>query len=216
VATFPLERAADLLAFYRDAAAGLPDELTANIVLTKDSVAIRGMYAGSAQDARCALAPLFRVAGTPIADGWRDLSYTESGTVGGTAPRNFNLLADLPDQVIEAAVDAVRGDANAVEVRHWGGALARPAADAGPIGHRDVPFSVVVDGPADSAAPIAAHATSGSFLNWLHDPARTHTAYTSSDYARLREVKLAYDPDNVFGLAKNIAPAVREAARLGA
>ena len=216
VATFPLERAADLLSFYRDAAAGLPDELTANIVLTKDSVAIRGMYAGSAQDARCALAPLFRVAGTPIADGWRDLAYTDSGTVGGTAPRHFNLLADLPDQVLEAAVDAVRGDANAVEVRHWGGALARPAAHAGPIGHRDVPFSVVVDGPADTAAPIAAHATGGSFLNWLHDPARTHTAYTSADYARLRAVKLAYDPDNVFGLAKNIAPAVREAARLGA
>jgi FAD/FMN-containing dehydrogenase len=216
VATFPLDRAADVLAFYRDAAAGLPDELTANVVLTKESLAIRGMYAGPADDARCALAPLFRVAGTPITDGWRTMPYTESGTIGGTAPRQFNALADLPDAVITAAIEAVHGDANGVEVRHWGGALARPAADAGPVGLRDVPFSVVVDGPAEAAAPIAAHATGGTFLNWEHDSSRTRHAYTAADHARLREVKLAYDPDNVFGLAKNIPPAVREAARLGA
>jgi FAD/FMN-containing dehydrogenase len=213
VATFPLERAADVLAFYRDAAAALPDELTANIVLTKDSLAIRGMYAGSAEDARCALAPLFRAAGTPVADGWRTMPYTDSGTVGGTAPRSFSYLASLPDEVITAAIEAVHGDANAVEVRHWGGALSRPAPGAGP-GHRDVPFSVVVDGPADPT--ITAHATGGAFLNWLHDPARTHTAYPAADYARLRELKLAWDPENMFGLAKNIPPAVRRAALLGA
>lgn len=82
------------------------------------------------------------------------------------------------------------------------------------MGHRDVPFSVVVDGPAAAAAPVAAHATGGSFLNFLHDPSRTHTAYTAADHARLRDLKLAYDPDNVFGLAKNIPPADRPAARL--
>jgi FAD/FMN-containing dehydrogenase len=212
-ATFPVDRAADVLAFYRDVAPGLPDELTANIVVTRDAVAIRGMYAGSAEDARCALAPLYRVAGTPTADTWRDLPYTESGTVGGTAPRQFHYLADLPDAVLTAAVDA---EANTVEVRHWGGALAHPVADAGPVGHRDVPFSVVVDGPAESATRIAEHATGGGFLNWLPDPTRTHTAYTATDYARLREVKRAYDPDNVFGLAKNIPPADRAVARLGA
>ena len=215
-ATFPLDRAADVLAGYRDAAAGLPDELNATIVLTKESVAVRGMYAGPAEDARRTLAPLWRAAGTPVTDGWRTMPYTESGTIGGTAPREFNLLADLPDHVLQAAIDAVHGAANAVEVRYWGGALSRPGAGAGPIGHRDVPFSVVVDGPAEAAAPISANATGGAFLNWLHDPARTHTAYTAADYARLREIKLANDPDNVFGLAKNIPPAVRELARLGA
>ncbi len=216
VATFAAERAADVLAFYRDAAAGLPDELTANIVLTRDSLAIRGMYAGSARDARCALAPLWRVAGTPVTDGWRTMPFTESGTIGGTAPRQFTLVADLSDAVIAAAVEAVHGGANAVEVRHWGGAPARAGAGAGPVGHRDVPFSVVVDGPAEAARPIAAHATGGVFLNFLHDPARTRDAYTAADHARLREVKLAHDPDNVFGWARNIPPAPCPAARLGA
>jgi FAD/FMN-containing dehydrogenase len=214
VATFPIERAADVLACYRDTAAAMPDELTATVVLTKDSVAIRGMHAGSAEEARRALAPLWRAAGTPVTDGWRTMPYTESGTIGGTAPHQFHLLADLPDAVLAAAIDAVHGEANAVEVRYRGGALSRPGADVGPIGHRDVPFSIIIDGQDD--AVVAAHATGGAFLNWLHDSSRVHTAYTAADYARLRELKLAYDPSNLFGLAKNIPPAVRAVARLGA
>ena len=69
------------------------------------------------------------------------------------------------------------------------------ARGAGPAGHRDVPFSITVDGPAEAAAPLARHATGGSFLNFLKDPARTHTAYTAADHRRLREVKRAHDPD---------------------
>lgn len=211
VATFSLDRAADVLAYYRDSADSRPDELTANIVLTKDALAIRGMYAGSTEAARRALAPLWRVAGAPVTDGWRTMPYTESGTVGGTAPHQFTLQPDLPDAVIAASIEAVRGAANAVEVRLWGGALARPGVDAGPIGHRDVPFSVMIDGPADPV--ISAHATGGSFLNWLHDRSRTHTAYTATDLARLRDLKAAYDPANTFGLAKNLAPVTaRQAA----
>jgi hypothetical protein len=137
------------------------------------------------------------------------MSYTESGTVGGTAPRHFSLQDGVP---VAAVLDAVHRGATTVEVRRWGGAIARPAAGAGPVGHRDVPFSVVVDGPAEAAAPVVAHATGGSFLNWLHDPARTATAYTAADWARLREVKAGYDPECVFAPAKRIPPAVREFA----
>lgn len=209
-ATFARERAADVLAWYGSHT--LPDELTANIVLTKDSLAIRGMYAGSAEDARRALAPLFRAAGTPVTDGWRSLPYTESGTVGGTAPHQFTYQAGLPDSLIEAVL-AATGTANTVEVRAWGGAI---AAGDGPAAHRDAPFSIVVDGSAASAEAITAHATGGTFLNWLHDASRTHTAYSAANYARLREAKLAYDPDNVFGLGKNIPPAARTLTRLGA
>lgn len=215
-ATFPIERAADVLTWYRDNAPALPDELTANLILTSDTIAVRGMYAGQAADARRSLAPLLRVAGTPLTDTWRAMPYSDSGTVGGTAPRNFTLLPGLPDQVVRGALDAVGHGADAVEIRLWGGALSRPAADAGPIGGRDVPFSAVVVGSPEVAAPITAHGTGRSFLNWLPDPKLTHTAYTEADHARLREVKLANDPDNMFGLVKNIAPAVRASARLGA
>jgi FAD/FMN-containing dehydrogenase len=211
-ATFAAARAADLLAGYREVAPSLPDELTANIVLTKDAVAIRGMYAGPAADARRALAPLWRLAGEPISDGWRTMPYTESGTVGGTAPVQFTRHTTLPDAVLAGALDAVCDGANAVEVRHWGGAMARPTADTGPIGDRSVPFSVAVDG---TSPTIAAHATGGSFLNWLSDRTAVHSAYAPADLAALREIKQVYDPENVFGQAKNIAPAPH-AARLGA
>jgi hypothetical protein len=85
--------------------------------------------------------------------------------------------------------------------------MARPSADAGPVGHRDVPYSITVDGPSEAAAPLAGHATGATFLNFLKDPARTRAAYTDADYAALQELKRDYDPDNVFSLGHTIAPA---------
>lgn len=215
-ATFQRDRAAEVLTWYREAAAHLPNELLTNVVLTKDALTIRGAYAGSVDDARRALAPLFRVAGTPRTNDWRPMPYTESGTIGGTTPSHFNHVTDLPDHLIKATIDAVNGEANAVEVRLWSGAIANTDAETGPAGHRDAPFSVIVDGPAKSAAPIAALATGGTFLNGLADPSRAHTAYTTENYTRLREIKRTYDPDNFFSGGKNIPPAIRGKAALGA
>jgi FAD/FMN-containing dehydrogenase len=216
--TFPIARAAETLARFRDWAASQPDELTTALVLTKRSLLVRAAYVGEPDAAERALRPLWQAAGRPITSDLRPMGYAETATLGGTAPRHFELFADLPDAVLAAAIDAVTREdasANAVEVRHWGGAMARPGADAGPVGHRDVPFSITVDGPAEAAAPLARHATGGSFLNFLHDPARTHTAYTAEDYRRLREIKRAHDPGNVFALNLNIPPATAAALPLG-
>lgn len=204
-ALFPVERAAETLARYRDWAGTQPDELNASVVVTKDALAIHGLYAGEADDARRALRPLWEVAGTPLADDFQVMGLADTGSIGGTAPRQFDLFADLPDELIAAVVDA---PANAVEVRHWGGAMARPDVDAGPVGHRDVPFSITVDGPPEAAEGLAPLATGGSFLNFLGDPERTHTAYTPANWELLRGLKRVYDPDNVFGLSHNIPPAV--------
>ena len=106
--------------------------------------------------------------------------------------------------MIAAAVDAVTRPRT--RSRCGTGAARWRGRARGPVGHRDVPFSITVDGPAEAAAR-ARHATGGSFLNFLQDPARTHTAYTAADYRRLREVKRAHDPDNVFALGHNIPPA---------
>ena len=46
----------------------------------------------------------------------------------------------------------------------------------------------------------------GSFLNFLHDTTRTHTAFTPENHRRLREVKTAYDPGNLFHRNHNIPP----------
>ena len=154
-----------------------------------------------------ALRPLWDVAGPALAGDFREARYADA-RVGGTAPRSFELYRDLPDAVIDRAVETVMvGAADAIDFRLWGGAMARRGADHGPVGHRDVPFSITVDGPREAAAPLAEHATGGTFLNFLHDPARTADAYTAASWERLREIKRAYDPENVFRLGHNIPPA---------
>jgi FAD/FMN-containing dehydrogenase len=136
------------------------------------------------------------------------------------AATRCELFDELTDDVIGIALGA-NGLVAGVEFRHWGGAPARPGADAGPGGHRQVPFSVAIGAmspdPAqgeaikaavDKAAErLAPHATGGTWLNFLTDPARTPDAYTPEDYARLRAVKREYDPDNFFHSNLNIPPA---------
>ena len=217
-AYFAIDRAADTLARYRHWIAGAPDELSTAVLLTRlpdgrRVLALRAMFAGDAADAERHLAPLRAVAGPALIDGLRPTTFA-AAEMGGTAPRLLELVDELPDAVIDALVAA---DEATVEVRHWGGAMARPAADAGPVGHRDVPLSVIVDAELPAvAAALAPHATGGSFLNFLRDPARTATAFTPANYRDLREVKATYDPDNVFRVNHNIPPALPNAAAASA
>jgi FAD/FMN-containing dehydrogenase len=194
VARFDRGLAPHLLARFREYA--MPEALNVSVVVTPDAVALRGVYAGGADDAWRALAPLFIA--EPFEDTFRPMPYGETGTIGGTPPRRFELLHDVPvDAILDTAETAA-----AVEVKRWGGAIARGTT---PAGHRKVPFSVTVDG--DDIAPLAPHVTGGSFLNFLKDPSRTQDAYTAADHARLRDLKRAYDPDNVFGAGHSLISA---------
>jgi hypothetical protein len=196
VARFDRGLAPHLLARFREYA--MPEALNVSVVVTRDAVALRGVFAGGPDDAWRALAPLF--VAEPLTDSFRPMPYSETGTIGGTAPRRFELLHDVPVEAVLGTADL----ADAVEVKRWGGAIARGTT---PAGHRKVAFSVTVDG--DDLGPLAPHVTGGTFLNFLKDPSRTPDAYTAGDYARLQDVKRAYDPDNVFGVGHNI-PAARE------
>jgi FAD/FMN-containing dehydrogenase len=216
IAYFPFARAAETLARYREWSASEPGELTTAVMLLGKSaepdqggpvLAIRALYAGSAAAARRALRPLWDAAGTPVRDGLREMAFAQVRGIPSVAPRNFQMAVDLPDPLIEDLVAAARHEA-AVEIRHWGGAIAAAGQDAGPAGHRDAPFSVVVDGSPEAFAAIRAYPADGSFLNFLHDADRTQTAFTPANYQRLRDVKGAWDPDNVFGTTHNIAPAL--------
>jgi FAD/FMN-containing dehydrogenase len=230
-AYFPADDAAETLAWYRDWAATAPDELSTAALLRRmpDSpevpealrgrrvVMIKAMYAGDADRARCLLRPLWNGAGPVLHDDMRQMRYADAAT-GGTAARYLDLFPALPDPVLRALVGAHEdGLASTVEIRHWGGAMAAPGPDAGPVGHRNMPFSVIVDAsvPALTAA-LRPYGSGGSFLNFLADPGRTASAYTPENLRRLRAVKAAYDPDNVFRVGHNITPAAQPAARVAA
>ncbi|MEV5831343.1 FAD-binding oxidoreductase [Spirillospora sp. NPDC052242] len=226
-ACFPVERAAEIVTRYRDWIDGAPDRLSTALLITpmpdgpEVPPSVRGrrvlqlkvLYAGSADRARRLLRPLTRAAGPALAQDFRVLPYARA-EMGGTAPGQVELLRELPDSAIAAIVRAAAPDHGpAVEIRHWGGAMARPAAGAGPVGHRTTRLSVTADAPSPAlAGALRPHTSGGAFLNFLHDPARTAEAYTAADLARLIGVKRRYDPDNVFGLTHNLPPAPPAAA----
>ena len=221
---YPLEAATDTMARYLDWAETVPDELSTAILLRempdtpetptpirgRRVLVIKAMYAGPAAPAERLLQPLRSTAGPALVDDLRPIRYADAA-MGGTAARYLDLFERVPHAALDALVTAyTRPDSRvaAIEIRHWGGAIARPGADAGPVGHRTAPFSVIVDGnDPELVERLRPHGIGGSFLNFLNDPSRTASAYTAADYAKLRAVKAAYDPDNLFRINHNIPPA---------
>ncbi|MEU4624737.1 FAD-binding oxidoreductase [Actinoplanes sp. NPDC023801] len=238
---YPMERAFDVLAAYRQWALDEPDAMNTAVLLIRlppsplipeplrgrRVLAVRVFHHGD--DGPRVLAPLLEAAGPPLLEafGMRTFPEASDATNGPDAPPMANrqeveLFRTLPDEVLHAIVEAGAADSPLafVEVRHWGGVMARPGADAGPAGHRDVPFSVMAVAPyltADRTAADTAldrltgrlrpHATGGSFLTLLTDHTRTRSAFTAANYARLAAAKRDWDPANIFRLGHNIPPA---------
>ncbi len=178
------------LAAYRDWALNLPDEVSSAAVVRDNLVIVKTLSIGHH-------VPLWT---EPATTDVREMGYAEA-SMGGTAARYFDYFSKLTDDVLGAAVANHEENGSTVEIRHWGGALANPGPDAGPVGHRDMPFSVILDNPsatiADELSPDAAGA---GFLNFTGDPKKTERAYTTANLKRLRAVKSFYDPDNFFHL----------------
>jgi FAD/FMN-containing dehydrogenase len=211
---YPREQAGEVLdAFARQSP---PDHLTAMVVLRPpgpgSGVTVQAMSTADPGTAWDALAGVLPGSGRPVWNTFASAPYREAATLGGTFPAGFALLDRLGPETIGRLLD-IAGDPRTtqLEIRHWGGAPSRPDGRSGPVGHRQAPFSVTVDGPPDAVAAAAAAAASlgngGSFLNFLRDPDRTATAYSTADYGRLRRLKAAVDPGNVLGAQHNIPPA---------
>ena len=215
---FGFDSAAETLRFYREWTGMIPNELSTAVVLTRipDSpeipeelrgtraLAIKALYAGAQDLAEHILKPLFEVAGPVLAGGLRTMSFGESA-MGGTPARYLDLVDALPDDLIDELALLTDDSSPTVEIRHWGGAMAHPGPGAGPVGHRDATYSVIIDREVPELADVLRN-TGRTFVNFLADPGRTATAYAKSDYNRLREVKRAYDPENFFHLNHNIRP----------
>ena len=106
---------------------------------------------------------------------------------------------------------------------HLGGALNERAWDDGAVGNRDARYALGANGMWDPDEPRANEfrewirsawtrlrpfSTGGNYVNFQtadDDAARTAAAY-GANYARLQQVKAAYDPDNLFRVNRNITP----------
>lgn len=211
----PIKRAVEALRWYADTVHRLPDQLTLaprlvrNVPGQDGPVLAVGMVAvGDQTETAHALQEIRPMIGDLADAALQQTAYAQIG-LPGTRPRGFEMYRELSDELIKTAVDSVIADggANALEFRHWGGATARPAPDAGPVGHRQVPFSIKMDAEPEVVSELAESATGTAYLNFLSDPTRTRSAYRVRDYYRLREVKRRWDPDNVFRINHNIPPA---------
>ncbi|MQA79837.1 MAG: FAD-binding protein [Streptosporangiales bacterium] len=208
--------------------AGVPEELRGRFV-----VHVRIAYHGSAADGEALVRPLRRVA-FPLLDTVADRPYTTSGEIHDDPPHPFALyettacLSEFDEDAVDELLYAAGPDSSCplrlVEVRHLGGALGRPPTVPNAVGNRDAAFLLYVAGVSgpdgaeavrdcgqlvlDRMAPWTTGGVSPNFLGAADaTPDRVRAAYAPEDYRRLRRVKRAYDPENLFRLTHNIPPA---------
>jgi FAD/FMN-containing dehydrogenase len=208
IMVFTRDRAAETLSYYRDWIESAPDDLSTAVLLNRDgTLTIKAMYGGDADQGRVHLSPLWTEAGPVLADRMEVVDYARAA-MGGTPARTFDQVRTLDDDLIAAL--ATEPDAT-VEIRHWGGRIAR---DHGAAAHRDAPLSVILDTTptATTTTALRRAGLGSSFLNFLADPTRTRTAFTQANWAELRRIKAAVDPDNVFGAGLSIPPGATRAA----
>ncbi|WP_370409577.1 FAD-binding oxidoreductase [Streptomyces fradiae] len=185
----------------------------------------------SGANAEADLAPL-RGLGEPIFNLIGEKPYAaQQSMLDAMEPKGLNqywkaeFLPGLPGEYLPVFRDAALEVCSPLSfsvVFHLAGALNEAADDGGAVGNREARFisgfSGVWPPGTDGEGTVAAvrkgwesirpFSTGGNYVNFQlaeDDDARTADAYRGT-YERLRRIKAAYDPDNVFRVNRNIRP----------
>jgi FAD/FMN-containing dehydrogenase len=184
-------------------------------------------YVGPVDQGEAVIAP-FRALADPLADMVRPMRYPDlfegPGPEAQLAP-GANFFADsLEPAAAEAILEQLpksTAPMKAVQLRVFGGAMARVPNDATAFAHRDRELFVNVAAMYVDAGETATHDAwvngladslgrdgAGGFVGFLgeEDEATIRAAYPGATWDRLRELKRRYDPDNLFRLNHNIPP----------
>jgi FAD/FMN-containing dehydrogenase len=226
---FPWERSEEVLNAWSAWTRTVPDEVTSvgRILQLPDMepippqfrgakiVVVEAAFAGSERDGAALMAPL-RALG-PVADTFaqvppQGLARLHQDPEGRTPGHGGHTLLDsLGPETVRAFVATAGPGSNetvlSAEIRHLGGALARPLPGNGALSHIDasyvmfavgIPFTpeVMAQLRVDVDRIVAAlqpWSRGRSYLNFAETSTDTRTAYTSDAYARLQEVKARYD-----------------------
>jgi len=231
----PFERAREVLRFYRDVTAGVPDEITmvAGLIHGPDGsklAVIALCHCGDLKAGEAAAAPV-KSFGSPVIDIMGPISYCEQNALLDAAyPKgalNYwksSFLAALSDDAIATAVDCfarTTSPMSQIFFEHVHGKAASVPVAATAFPHRRQGFNLLVFSqwaePADTErglqwaqeteAAMGRFYDRGRYVNYQSDegPDVVASAY-GANYPRLRETKARYDPENVFHLNQNIIP----------
>jgi len=237
VAVHPLPKGGDVLRFYRDTCAALPDEvmLVAGLQTAPDGsgaklIGLVGCHSGSLEAGEAALTPVKQF-GPPMLDAYGPMPYCALNTMlDGAFPKgalNYwkaQFLTELSDAAIATLLDcfaACPSPMSMIVLEHFHGAASRvPVADTA-CAMRITGFNVAIISqwldPGESNRQIAwardTHAalqpffSATRYVNYLADdePDPAGAVY-GANYARLRDLKTKYDPNNFFKGNVNIQP----------
>ena len=232
----PLERAPEVLRFYRDFSSAVPDEVNTvcAFLTTPDghkAVALAACHCGAAEEGERALRPL-KEFGPPVMDQLGPVPYVQFQTgLDPAFPRgrryyhNSTMMRDIADEAIEVMAErfaAVPSPFTFALLQQLGNAANRVAPDATAFPHRDARWEYVVlagwDDPAHDAAVIGwargvrtalwPYSTGGAYVNGMMEADRQEVdAAYGARYGPLAALKAKYDPTNLFRHNANIRPA---------
>jgi FAD/FMN-containing dehydrogenase len=231
---FPIDRAAEVLAAWREWTATVPDDVTSMSHLLRVPslpdlpeqlrgrafVIVEAAYIGDAGTGAELVQPLRRLG--PEVDTFAmippsalgQLNLDPSGPTLVEADGAF--LTDFPAAAIDALVAVAGPDAEtppaSVEIRHLGGALARPDLGGGAQPSIEASYLLYAVGVAvtpDLVDPVRAHAhavkdalapwhASYDYYNFEETPATAAAVLAPASVRRLQEIKAAYDPDQAI------------------
>lgn len=229
-----IDRARDVLRFYRDFAVSQPDELTtyAAVLTAPDGNPVVAMvicYAGNLAEGENVLAPL-RGFGQPLADTVAPISYLDmQGIIGPGFPHGrFNywksgMTATISDEIIDAVAEFgqnLQSPHTAIVFADCHGAYARVSNEACAYAQRHLQFDLVIlsswkeraesdsniTWTRDLYAAIEPYLGDGIYLNDLDqdDGLDRVRRAFGENYHRLSELKRVYDPGNLFRQNSNI------------
>jgi FAD/FMN-containing dehydrogenase len=191
------------------------------------------VYSGDAAAGAGVLAP-FRALADPILDTLTPMRYPGIYEMMGQeeeAPMPAamivrSMFTDAFDDESAEAITEYVGESTAdmavAQLRVLGGAVATVPGDATAYAHRERRIMVNVAAMLSEPAETSLHEqrvdrlvarlrrdTGGVYVNFLGEEgeARVREAYPWPTWERLREVKLRYDPNNLFRLNQNVPPA---------
>ncbi len=232
---FPAELTRDGLRAYRDFTASAPEEVGSLLrmmnlpplpdvpeeIRGKKFLAITAAVIGSEEEGKAAIAPL-REIGEPIMDtfgqipapGLTRIAMDPEPPVPGMG--HHGVLRELPDEALDAFYETGGPESDSPllvsEIRHMGGALARPAENGGALDKLDAEFVMLgigmlmdpqmkgpitgqLDKMSEAMKPWSAE---GGYFNYAERPCDVDAILPAATCERLSHVKRSWDPDDVI------------------